>query len=318
MFSFGKIKEIEKFLQKDPNLSCKLRRKQLREAILFVNDIEIPYGIITMIIDYEDLIENIHREYQKKIAPLLFKKYYPNYKLILFKGLNHISSSIFILSTSLHIYKWLNNLTKNNNNINNIKYNSDDINSNIAIHNDNNFPKFLKLYPIPTSFKRTTNNMVNNLYPSIYKILPLCLIWIGYEYCLNILYFNTNKTIQKISFYLEPPIPSKNNNKIKFKPMHRLYLKWTKFFYSNNFGLNKQKYIHYYHRMSYYGNSSNMSLMYMNERQYNILDSTEKDKLKETQDNRRFSWINKVSKKKFKYVNRKRPDPDWKYFFVSI
>ena len=107
--------------------------------------------------------------------------------------------------------------------------------------NNSNLPKFLKLFPIPGSLLSNIapnlfSNSYSSLYPSIYISLPIFLVWTGFEFIKNILFFNTNRNIQKLSYYM--PFDSKSKS-----ITNNLFNDWNKFFYSDNYGLSPKRFV---------------------------------------------------------------------------
>lgn len=238
---------IESFLNKDASLSIELRSNQLNSIIIdLYEDIELPVGLIKLIIEYENKSQVIHHQYQQYVAPKLLHDHYPRKLLFTYRILNYTSSIIALSASFYHLYRWLNQAAKNNI--------SDTLPSTATIstlqNTDNNttnsienLPKFLTLFPIPGSLTILNNIAPNlfstqysSLYPSVYVTIPLFAAWTGFEFMKNIIFFNTNRNIQKLSYFM--PVSNKTKS-----ITDSLFNDWNQFFYTDNYGLCPKRFI---------------------------------------------------------------------------
>ena len=241
---------IESFLNKDASLSIELRSNQLNSVITEYYDIVLPVGLIKIIISYENKSQVIHHQYQQYVAPKLLHDHYPRKLLITYKIMNYTSSFIAISTAFYHLYRWLNQAASTNSDalpstatittLRNYKqFNS----PNPTLTKTENLPKFLTLFPIPGSLTILNNIAPNlfsteysSLYPSIYISIPMFAIWTGFEFMKNVIFFNTNRNIQKLSYFMPVNIKSKSIT-------DSLFNDWNEFFYSDNYGLSPKRFI---------------------------------------------------------------------------
>eukprot|EP01084_Bolivina_argentea_P200716 343188_1 len=242
--------QIESFLNKDASLSIELRSNQLHSVIINYYEIELPFGLIRIIISYENNDHVIHHQYQQYVAPKLLIDHYPRKLLYIYKLLNYTSSIITITASFYHLHRWLKQAATINsdtlpstatittiNNYNKLQQQS--------ISHSNSLPKFLTLFPIPgslTIFNNITPNLFassqyyNSLYPSIYTTVPLFALWTGLEFMKNIIFFNTNRNISKLSYFM--PV-----NRETQSITNSLFNDWNEFLYTDNYGLSPKRFI---------------------------------------------------------------------------
>ena len=232
---------IESFLNKDASLSIELRSNQLNSIIIDYYDIELPVGLINIIIEYENKSQVIHHQYQQYVAPKLLHDHYPRKLLLSYRILNYTSSIIALSASFYHLYRWLNQAAKNN--ISETLPSTATISTLENKSSIENLPKFLTLFPIPGSLTILNNIAPNlfstqysSLYPSAYVTIPLFAAWTGLEFMKNIIFFNTNRNIQKLSYFM--PVSNKSKS-----ITDSLFNDWNQFFYSDNYGLCPKRFI---------------------------------------------------------------------------
>ena len=163
---------IESFLNKDASLSIELHSNQLNSIIIQYYDIELPVGLIKIIIEYENKSQVIHHQYQQYLAPKLLHDHYPRKLLFTYRVLNYTSSILALSASFYHLYRWLNQAASTNSTdalpstatISSIKYNNKQLTTS---NKQENLPKFLTFIPIPGSLTILNNiaqiYLINNI-----------------------------------------------------------------------------------------------------------------------------------------------------------
>ena len=264
---------IEAFLNKDASLSIELRTNQLNTAIIQYYGIELPIGLIGIIIEFENSGNVIHHQYQQYVAPKLLTDHYPRTLLSTYKIINYTSSIIALCASFYHLHRWLNQAATTN---------SDALPSTAIISTINHYetsintpkptdtlPKFLTLFPIPgslTLFNKISPNLFSTqyhkLYPSIYSIVPIFAIWTSLELVKNLIFFNTNRNIQKLSYFMPIDVKTKSIT-------NALFNDWNEFLFTDNYGLSPKRFVSSYtndmHSIFDGNNDENIRLVFVDE-----------------------------------------------------
>eukprot|EP01083_Nonionella_stella_P011180 31783_1 len=218
---------IEKFLRKDSSLSVELRSNQLNNLIMDYYGIEFPAGIIRIMIEYENTDNVIHHQYQQYVAPILLQDHYPRKLLYTYKILNYTSSILAIGASFYHLSRWLNQAT--------LSYTPS---SHTNTQHNHSLPTFLTLFPIPGSLKTllTSQYTFPSLYPSVYVTVPIFALWTSFEFMKNIIFFNTNRNISKLSYFM--PVDRRTES-----ITNALFNDWNELLYTDNYGLSPNRFV---------------------------------------------------------------------------